>query len=152
MEKKNVSDLEKLELLLTKKFGNRFSIDVSSLLNGGMSATLDFRRFYITFEENKYLLVSTFQESRELLDELLPFLIEVMGNEHPICSYDLQQEIDVMPTIEWDVVAPEDRIRDLVKNKGFLDGTKILNLKLYNDKKESDYLDIKKRSREYNNN
>lgn len=151
MEKKNVSDLEKLELLLTKKFGNRFSIDVSSLLNGGMEALLDFRRFYITFEENKYLLVSTFLKSRELLDELLPVLIEVMGNQQPICSYDLQQEADAFPTIEWDVVDPDNRIRDLVNNRGFLDGTKILNLKLYNGKKESDYLDIKKGSRGYNN-
>lgn len=48
---------------------------------------------------------------------------------------------DAMPTIEWDVKAPEDRIKEIVNGRAFSDGTKILNLRLYNGKGTSDYLE-----------
>ena len=68
-----------------------------------------------------------------------------MGDTQPICSYDLQssgtEEKDAEPTIEWDVVAPEDRIKEIVNGRAFSNGAKILNLKLYNGKDVSDYLE-----------
>lgn len=145
MEKTTVSSSWELEKLLTKKYGDRFEADFLSSLMDGVNGSLDSKRFKITFKGNEYLLISTSPKTRELLDELLPVLTEVMGDTQPICSYDLQssglQEKDAMPTIEWDVVAPENRIKEIVNGRAFSDGAKILNLKLYNGKEVSDYLE-----------
>lgn len=145
MEKTTVSSSWDLEELLTKKYGDRFEADFLSSLMGGVNGALDSKRFEITFKGNEYLLISTSPKTRELLDELLPVLTEVMGDTQPICSYDLQssglEEKDAMPTIEWDVVAPENRIKEIVNGRAFSDGAKILNLKLYNGKEVSDYLE-----------
>ena len=145
MGKTTVSSSWELEELLTKKYGDRFETDFLSSLMGGVNGALDSKSFKITFKGNEYLLISTSPKTRELLDELLPTLIEVMGDTQPICSYNLQssglEEKDAMPTIEWDVVAPENRIKEIVNGRAFSDGARILNLKLYNGKEVSNYLE-----------
>lgn len=148
MEKTKVCNLWELEQLLEKKYGERFDADFLSSLMGGVSGSLDSKRFHITFKGGEYLLISTSADGRAVLDELLPTLTEVMGNEKPICSYDLQcsgtEEKDAEPTIEWDVVAPESRIKEIVNGRAFSDGAKVLNLKLNNGKSVSDYLESEK--------
>ena len=110
-----------------------------------MSGSFDSKRFHITFKAGEYLLISTSADGKAILDELLPTLTEVMGGENPICAYDLQnsgnEEKDAKPTIEWDIVAPQARIKEIVNGRAFSDGSKILNLKLYNGKDVSDYLE-----------
>ena len=145
MEKTTVYNSWQLEQLLEKKYGERLVTDSFASLMGGVEGSLDSKPIKITFKGNEYLLISTSSKTRDVLDELLPVLKEVMGDTQPICSYDLQssglEEDDAMPTIEWDVVAPEDRIKEIVNGRAFSDGAKILNLKLYNGKSVSDYLE-----------
>ena len=145
MEKNKVSNSWELEQLIQKKYGERFDADFLSSLGGGVSGSIDSKRFNITFKADNYLLISTSSDSRELLDELLPLLKDAMGNVEPICSYDLQasntEEKDAMPTIEWDVIDPEGRIKEIVNGRAFSDRSKILNLKLNNGKNISDYLE-----------
>ncbi len=145
MEKTTVYNSWQLEELLEKKYGERFEADFLSSLIGDVAGALDSKPIRITFKGNKYLLISTSSKTRDVLDELLPVLKEVMGDTQPICSYDLQrsgtEEKDAEPTIEWDVVAPEDRIKEIVNGRAFSNGAKILNLKLYNGKDVSDYLE-----------
>lgn len=153
MGKTTVYNSWQLEELLEKKYGERFEADfLSSLIGGGVSGSFDSKRFHITFKGGEYLLISTSSDGKAILDELLPTLTEVMGNEKPICSYDLQcsgtEEKDAEPTIEWDVVAPESRIKEIVNGRAFSDGAKVLNLKLYNGKDVSDYLESEKEKEE----
>ena len=145
MEKITVNNSWQLEELLEKKYGERFEADFLSSLTGGVSGSFDSKRFHITFKGGEYLLISTSADGKAILDELLPTLTEVMGGENPICAYDLQnsgnEEKDAKPTLEWDIVAPQDRIKEIVNGRAFSDGSKILNLKLYNGKDVSDYLE-----------
>ena len=147
MKKTTISNSWELNELLTKKYGERLNTDSFIALMGRVEGTLDSKKISITFRGGEYLLISTTSNSKEVLDELLPILIEIMGGVNPICSYDLQssgdEEKDAMPTIEWDVVAPEDRIKEIVNGRAFSKGAKILNLKLYNGKEVSDYLESK---------
>ena len=150
MEKTKVCNSWELEQLLEKKYGERFEAGFLSSSMGGVTGSLDSKRFHISFKGGEFLLISTSADGRAVLDELLPTLTEVMGNEKPICSYDLQcsgtEEKDAKPTIEWDLVAPESRIKEIVNGRAFSDeaGTKVLNLKLNNGKSVSDYLEGEK--------
>lgn len=145
MSKTLISNSYELNDFLEKKYGERLNTDSFAAMMGSVRGTLDSKKINITFKGNEYLLISTASNSKEVLDELLTVLTEVMGNTQPICSYDLQssglEEKDAMPTIEWDVVAPENRIKKIVNGRAFSDGAKILNLKLYNGKEVSDYLE-----------
>lgn len=145
MIKTLVSDSYELNELLEKKYGERLNTDPFAAMMGSVTGTLDSKKINITFKGNQYLLISTASTSRDVLDELLPMLTEVMGNTNPICSYDLQssglEEKDAMPTVEWDIVAPESRIKEIVNGRAFSDGAKILNIKLHNGKTVSDYLE-----------
>lgn len=145
MSKTLVSTPSGLDELLNKKYGKRLNTHPFAALMGRVEGTLDSKKISITFSGDEYLLISTASNSKEVLDELLPVLTEIMGGVNPICSYDLQrsgdEEKDAMPTIEWDVVAPEDRIKEIANGRAFSDGAKILNLKLFNGKDVSDYLE-----------
>ena len=145
MSKTLISNSYELNEFLENKYGERLNTDSFAAMMGSVRGTLDSKKINITFKGNEYLLISTASNSKEVLDELLPVLTEVMGNTQPICSYDLQssglEEKDATPTIEWDVVAPENRIKEIVNGRAFSDGVKILNLKLYNGKEVSDYLE-----------
>ena len=147
MAKTLVYNSYELNELLEKKYGTRLNTEPLVAMMGGVEGTLDSKKINITFKGNEYLLISTSSSSKEVLDELLPILTEVMGGASPICSYDLQcsgtEEKDAMPTIEWDIVAPDARIKEIVNGKAFSNNSKILNLKLYNGKNVSDYLESK---------
>lgn len=131
--------------LLEKKYGKRFEADYFSLLLGGAAGSFDSKKIVISFESGKSLILSIPQDGKEVSDELLPTLTEVMGNEKPICSYDLQisktEEKDSVYTIEWNVVAPEKRIKELVNGDAYSPESKIHNLTLYNGKCANDYLE-----------
>lgn len=78
-----------------------------------------------------------------MLDQLLPILTCIMGNVEPICSYDLKRtkNEDTISTIEWDIVNPEKRIREIVNDMMFYGEMELCNLRLYDDKNVDDYLD-----------
>ncbi len=147
MGKTIVNNAWQLEQLLEKKYGERFEADFLSSFTGGVSGSFDSKRILITFKSDEFLLISTSADGKDILEQLLPTLTEIMGGISPICSYDLQnvgtEEKDVKPTIEWDIVDPEDRIKKIVNGRAFSDGSKTLNLKLYNGKDVSDYLESK---------
>ena len=147
MGKTIVNNAWQLEQLLEKKYGERFEADFLSSLTGGVSGSFDSKRILITFKSDEFLLISTSADGKDVLEQLLPTLTEVMGGISPIFIYDLQnvgtEEKDVKPTIEWDIVDPEDRIKKIVNGRAFSDGSKTLNIKLYNGKDVSDYLESK---------
>lgn len=152
MVKTLVSDSYELDNLLKKKYGDRIQTDPLSALTGGVCGTFDSKKISITFKGDNYLLISTEQTGKDVLTELTPVLNEVMGGEKPICSYDLQtentEEKDSMPTIEWDLVAPEERIKEIVNGRAFSGEEKIHNLKLYNSKTPESYLESEEEKEE----
>lgn len=145
MIKTLVSDACQLNELLEKKYGDRLVTNPLATMMGRVEGTLNSKKISISFRGDEYLLISTASDSRDILEELLPILTEVMGNVKPICSYDLQgngsEEKDAMPTIEWDIVSPEKRITEIANGRAFPGDAKILNLKLYNGKNITEYLE-----------
>ena len=143
MRKNVASNANELNEILKQKYRERIITDPLSTLKGKVEGTLDSEPFIITFSGNEYLLISSY--SKKILNNLLPTLTEVMGNVGPICSYDLQsqglEEKQAMPTIEWDIIEPEKRIKEVVNGRAFGIEDKIHNLKLFNNKKISDYLE-----------
>lgn len=139
---KNAIDLEEL---LLKKYNDRLDLNSFSSLMGCVEGTFDSKVFKISFDGDKYMVISVSKGANEVLDELLPLLTEVMENIEPICSYDLQGsgmcKDEAMPTIEWDVISPEKRIKEIVNGRAFSSDAKIYNLKLNSDKSISDYLE-----------
>ena len=103
------------------------------------------------------------EEDKDVLDILKPVISEIMGDAEPICRYDLsttfisnkklddesnnkswmdekfkKETIECMcPTIEWNIIEPESRIRSLSSKCG----TEIENLQLLNGKNISDYVE-----------
>ncbi len=142
MIKTTVSNAYQLNKFLKEKYGKRLKTDSFAVTEGRVSGSLDSKRFNISFKGDEYLLISTSRNTSEILDELLPTLTEVMGGQKPICSYDVKSNRlkEFLSTIEWDIVAPEKRIKDIVNNRAYSDGgIKIHNLKLYNSKTIEDY-------------
>lgn len=145
MKKTLVKNSYELYQLLKNKYGKRFYANETAAMMGEIEGSLDSKKIIITFKENEYLLISTSSTSKDILTELQPLLMTIMGDELPICSYDLQSEglekENAMPTIEWDIVAPEKRLKEIINGRAFSDNSKILNLKLYNAKDITDYLE-----------
>ena len=95
------------------------------------------------------------QEEEDVLDELKPVISKIMGDVDPICRYDLlttftsneklNDEFDgetriinenrMCPTMEWNIMDPDSRIRSLIDEEG----REIFNLQLLNGKSISDY-------------
>ncbi len=152
MAKTLVKDAYHFNELLKEKYGERIVTDPIEVLRGKVCGRLDSKVIIISFIGDKCLLISTDSKSRDILDELKPVLTEVMGNEEPICSYDLQseglEEKDSLPTMEWDIVAPEDRIKEIVNGRAYSDDAKIHNLKLTNSKNPDDYLESEEEKEE----
>ena len=152
MTKTTVKNSIELYDLFTKKYQDRFEGDPLIAMTGRIEGTIDSKKIVISFGENKYLLISTEPTSKNILDELQPFLTEIMGNQKPICSYDMQTENttedSALPTIEWDIENPEQRLKDIVNGRAFSTKTKINNLKLYNNKNLEDYLESEKEKNE----
>ena len=149
-----------LEERIEKEFGDSFceKINLQSLCS--IQGTLYGKPFWFSPHVNDKGYVdgmcasSEHQEDKDILDDLSPVLTEFMGAE-PICRYDLSttftsyeelddkidgevreiNEIRMCPTMEWNVMDPENRIRYLIGVRG----TDIENLELLNGKSISDY-------------
>ncbi len=119
---------------------------------GSVTGTFKGKKFRITFVRNECLLISIINSGRELLNELVPFLSEVMGSENPICEYDMQSEgvekKDAMPTIEWEIIDPETRIKEIVNGRAFPGKPKVLNLTLFGGRKVESYVEDEKEETE----
>lgn len=150
MEINNVSNYFNLDNLLEERFKDRYKSNFLALATGKFDATLDSKKFTITYLKNNYLLISASPDS-DIIKELTPTLNELMNNTEAICSYDLQCEgfdiKDSMPTLEWDIKNPDERIRDIVNGRAFSSG-KIHNLKLLNGKKIEDYVETEEEKKE----
>lgn len=78
MKKTTVSSTYQLNELLKEKYKERLETDPLAVLKGDIRGTFDSKPIIITFKANEYLLISTFANSKEVLDELLPILTERM--------------------------------------------------------------------------
>lgn len=136
---------------LQDELGDRFDYDLLALLSGGVYGTVDKIPFYITFMPNDFLLISFPPIGKEVEEELIPILNRVMGDAQPICKYILQnegQELEkAMPTIEWDIVNPDDRISNLVNGRAFHGESNIIDLELFNGRDIDSYKETQPRNR-----
>lgn len=152
MTKTLVKNSSELYNLFKKRYPSKFEGDPLTAMTGRIEGTFDSQKIVISFGGNQFLLISTSPESKNVLEELQPFLTEVMGNENPICSYNLQTEGSTeetaLPTIEWDIENPEQRIKEIVNGRAFDTKTKINDLKLYNNKNAEDYLESEEEKKE----
>lgn len=143
MKKTLFSNSLALSKFLKKIYGDRLNTDSFAALVGIIDGTLDLKKINIIYNGGKSLIVSAKTNSKDVLDQLLPILTCIMGNVEPICSYDLKRtkNEDTISTIEWDIVNPEKRIREIVNDMMFYGEMELCNLRLYDDKNVDDYLD-----------
>lgn len=138
-------DKQKLIDVLKNKYGERFEYDFfKGLVDRGISCSIDSKNVYIKFKSNKHLLIVTSADEKNILDELLVTFTETLGNQQPICSYDLESpfvEEGIESVIEWNFDSPESRIKEIVNGRAFADGSDISNLRLNNGKNISDYFE-----------
>ena len=138
-------DKQKLIDVLKNKYGERFEYySFKGLVDRGIACSVDSKNVYIKFKSTKYLLIVTSADEKNILDELLVTFTEALGNQQPICSYDLESpfiEESKESAIEWNFDSPESRIKEIVNGRAFADGSNILNLRLNNGKNISDYLE-----------
>ena len=119
-------DVYRLNEILKEKYKERISINYPKASLNAIEGTLDSKKIRIVLDYYYgFLLFSTTLNSREILDELTPLLTKVMNNSAPICSYNLlkrgTKDENAMPTIEWDLNNPEERIEELISGHGFAD-------------------------------
>lgn len=127
--------------LISKCAGN-IEIDMFDAMFGKLHGEFKGKKFYITFYQDEYLLISISKGNGDLLDELIPVLSEIMGNENPIAKYDLLfPGASEMPTIEWDIKDPEARIKSLVDGTAYNDGSKLFNIQLFDGRNIDDYIE-----------
>ena len=148
---KRIKDSYDLYEYLDKKYGSRFNADLLVAMTGAVQGTFDGELFSITYLANNYLLLTVFDRDSKIASILINDFNEVMGNQ-PIISYEMNhkdkgQDI-VKPTIEWDVAAPEERIKEIINGRAFPDKPEITNIKLYNGKNVDDYLETKEEADE----
>jgi hypothetical protein len=150
MGKTIVSSASELNDLLVKKYGNEISTDPLTAMMGNIQGNFKGSKISISFGKDEYLVISTDNNGKEILEKLKPTLVEVMGNAESICSYDLQvgDSEQAMPTIEWDIKNPEDRIKEIVNGRAFNGDSKISNLILCGDRKIENYLEDEKAKEE----
>lgn len=152
MVKTLVRDASELSDLLERIYGERIEINPLEEYIGNIDATLDTIKFKITFRTDHYLIISTKKSSKEIIDKLFSLLTKVMGGEKPICRYDLPQlESDIIEdeeVLEWDIATPEERLKEIVNGIAFPGCEKIYNLKLYNGREISYYLEKEEEKKE----
>lgn len=142
-------DIRETDCLLRKMFRGRIDIDIFSLMSSQINGTLDKKTFSITFCTEEYLLVSTSENTKEVLEELLPVLKMAMAGKEPICKYDMvSKDKKTLPTIEWDVKDPDARLKDVVNGRAFSGDSTIENLELFVEKKVEDYLESEEEKQE----
>lgn len=152
MENVLIKDVCELYELLEKKYGKRFISSPLLAMTGRIEGTLDSKKFVISYDADNFLLISTAPNCSDVLTTLQPLLTEVMKNQEPICSYDLQtkgtEENDAMPTIEWDIKEPEKRIKEIVNGRAFSDESKLNNLKLFGNREIKNYIESEEEKEE----
>ena len=154
-----------LEEKIEEVFGKRFCEKITLDSFGSVQGTIDGKEFWFTphvsKKSNGYIgamcASAKYQEDKDVLDELKPVISEIMGGVEPICKYDLLttftsykklddkfdgefekiNETGMCPTIEWNIMDPDSRIRSLIDKCG----TEIENLQLLNGKNISDYVE-----------
>lgn len=142
-------DIRETDILLRKMFRGRIDIDIFSLMCSQINGTLDKKTFSITFCKEEYLLVSTSENTKEVLEELLPVLKTAMAGKEPICKYDMvSKDKKILPTIEWDVKDPDARLKEIVNGRAFSDDSTIENLELFDEKKVEDFLESEEEKQE----
>lgn len=142
-------DIRETDILLRKMFRGRIDIDIFSLMSSQINGTLDKKTFSITFCKEEYLLVSTSENTKEVLEELLPVLKMAMAGKEPICKYDMvSKDKKTLPTIEWDVKDPNARLKEIVNGRAFSDDSKIVSLELFGKRKIDDYLESEEEKQE----
>lgn len=152
-----------LEEIIEEVFGERFCEDLTLDSFGSVQGTIDGKKFWLSPFVGKesdgnigaICVSANSQEDKDVLDELRPVISEIMSGVEPICRYDLLttftsyeklddefdgetreiKETRMCPTIEWNIMNPESRIRSLIGKCG----TEIENLQLLNGKSISDY-------------
>lgn len=142
--------IKKLINLLEEKYNDRFTYDPLGDLIGMINGMIDSKRVSISCSQD-ILVISIEPDSQSLIDELMPILKALMDGKDPICSYDLpfgNDEKCVMPTFEWDNLAPEQRIKEIVNGRAFPDIGSVYNIKLFNGKEVSDYIETKEETAE----
>ena len=125
MLKVPVYDMDRLKRVLKRCFKERITMKYAKDALCTLEGTLDSQYYRITFDGmERYILLSTNEESRDVLEKFVPILSEVMGNHPPICRYDMVKKGDETdtpkPTLEWDAKDPTNRLRELLAGKGFV--------------------------------
>lgn len=149
MAKQTISNVAELCKLIEKKYRGRITDvyqNVSFQGHGRLEALLDGQQFMISFTD-EFLIASTFNGDTKTLEKLMPVLKKVMGNEEPLCSYDIKCEGLLNPTVEWEVKDPKGRLKEIANGRAF-DSAEISNLKLYNSEKIEDYLETEEEKAE----
>ncbi|MDD4548092.1 MAG: hypothetical protein PHI05_05075 [Bacilli bacterium] len=141
MNKADILTAYDLEQFLQKKLTHYKTTNDFANLVGGIIGKYKGFEIKINFNKNDYLIISTNQKSKTILDELVPVLSNAIGNYYPICKYDyIMGDRESMPTIEWDINDPEGRIREIVNGRAFTNG-KCLNLSLYGNRNIESYIE-----------
>ena len=152
-----------LEETIEEVFGRRFREKISLNSMDSVQGTIDGKSFWFSPHVSKkskghigaMCVSANSQEEEDVLDELKPVISKIMGDVDPICRYDLlttftsneklNDEFDgetriinenrMCPTMEWNIMDPDSRIRSLIDEEG----REIFNLQLLNGKSISDY-------------
>lgn len=134
-----VSNHIELVQFLFNEFSSRLWIDRNLLLMGCIEGRLDGKLFNIEFVANEYLNISTYLDTKEVLDEFLPFLKKVMADSEPICSYDVKSPAVVkdefVSVIEWELLYPQQTLADIMNGRVFNYNARVYNFKCYNPNK-----------------
>ena len=142
---KTVSNAYKLYKLLEKRLGkNRLtSVSPSLFEEDVILGTLDHKTVHIIFNPNESIEFNTTPSTKEVLDELCPILKEVMDGSDPICSYDVADKDGLysIPTIEWNIKDPDERLRDIINGRTVIGNQEIRNLNLYGQREVEDYIE-----------
>ena len=140
---------DKLYTFLKEKLKDRIGDKLNLKCNGSIFSTLDGKRFTITYSKS-HMLLSTTNQSKEVIEELEPILNEYM-HVKPICSYDMLYNGDdveyYVPSIEWDTVNPNARLKLIINNNAF-SNAKVFNIELFNSRNIYDYVENKEKTLE----
>ncbi len=115
-----LKDIDSLYIFLKGKFEDRLEIielDGDETLLG----TLDDRIFIISYIPKKSLLISCKPESREMLDEFEPLLINALGGNKTYSMYDYQKKglkrKEAEPTLDWNLANKESKFKIMASIK-----------------------------------
>ncbi len=150
MERKKPQDAVTLCRQFMNDYEKNFEGDLLMAMTGQIDGVFKGHNVRITYSKD-YCLVTMAKENVELLEELVTVLTNYMGGEMPICRYEMEEGSltgeKAMPTVEWDSVNPEGRIREIVNGRAFEHAT-VKNIVLYGDRSLSAYVETKEQKEE----